>query len=110
MSDYSNTFKKIDLGGSLSDELRKQLGLLIATPLGTCVLYRDFGLDLSCLDMPVNIARNMLAAELAARIDKFIPALRLVRVELEQADSNGRLYLKIEVENGNKSSGINTGY
>ena len=55
--------------------------LLCATPVGSVVLDRDFGLNMSFLDEPVSVAVNMAAAEIAVKLEKYIPALRLVRVK-----------------------------
>lgn len=85
-------------GGELPDDLISQLGLLIATPLGTVVLDREFGIDMTCLDMPPPVAQSLLAAELAVKIPKYIPQLQLSQVKLTDAAMDGELYLTVVVD------------
>lgn len=84
--------------GDLKRELRNQLALLITTPVGMVVLDRDFGVDFSFVDMPIPIAQNMLAAELAEKIEEYIPALSLKEVILTHADADGNMNLRVVVE------------
>jgi len=84
--------------GSLRKELMDQLALLLSTPVGTVVLDRDFGIDFSFVDMPLPIAQTMLAAELAEKIEKYIPQLTLREVILTYADTDGNLNVKVVVD------------
>ena len=70
-------------GENLTPDLRQQVELLCATPVGSVVLDRDFGLDMSFLDEPVSVAVNMAAAEISVKLEKYIPALRLIRVKAD---------------------------
>lgn len=84
---------------SIPADILEQLNLLITTPMGTVVLDRDFGIDMSFIDMPTNFAKNMVAVELAKKIKKYIPELRLVEVkETESRLESGELALKVVVE------------
>lgn len=85
--------------GTLENEQKEQLGLLIATPVGTVMLDRDFGIDRSFLDMPIPIAQTILAAELAVKIPRYIPSLELAEVKLSKADVNGTMQVKVVVSN-----------
>lgn len=87
-----------DTGNALTADFKKQLALLLATPAGTVVLDRDFGVDTSSIDMPMDVARTMLAAELVEKIDRYIPELQLKEVILENAELAGTLHLKVVVE------------
>lgn len=78
--------------------LRNQLCLLISTPVGTVALDRDFGIDTSCVDMPMDAAQTMLAAELADKIGRYIPRLALREVILTGAGEDGELELKVVVD------------
>ena len=87
-------------GDNLTPDLRQQLELLLATPVGTVALARDFGVDLSFLDEPVSVAVNMAAAEIAVKLQKYIPALQLIRVQAdyEQAQ-DGTVEMEVIVKN-----------
>ncbi len=73
--------------------------LLCATPVGSVVLDRDFGLNMSFLDEPVSVAVNMAAAEIAVKLEKYIPALRLVRVKANyDRAGQGKIDFEVIVE------------
>ena len=78
----------------MTPDLRQQLELLLATPVGTVALDRDF------LDEPVSVAVNMAAAEIAVKLQKYIPALQLIRVQAdyEQAQ-DGTVEMEVIVKN-----------
>ncbi len=85
-------------GKNLSPDLREQVEILIGTPVGTVVLDRDFGIDLSFLDMPIGQAVNMAAAELAVKIEKYIPELQLDRVKpIYDESAEGKTELEVIV-------------
>lgn len=98
MTANSITGYELDGGGTLSGSLLSQLKLLIATPVGTVVFDRDFGIDRSALDMPGPIAQTTLAAELADKVERYIPELRLSAVEAAGHSLDGALHLKVVVE------------
>lgn len=82
----------------LPEALLEQLAVLLSTPIGTVVFDRDFGLDMSFIDMPVNLAKNMAALELSKKIKKYIPELRLVEVKEDGSEpETGKLVLKVVV-------------
>lgn len=87
-------------GGNLTPDLRQQVELLCATPVGSVVLDRDFGLDMSFIDEPVSVAVNMAAAEISVKLEKYIPALRLVRVKANYNDAEqGAVDFEVIVKN-----------
>lgn len=83
----------------LSADIVEQINLLLATPVGTVVFDRDFGIDMSFIDMPINLARTMAAAELAKKIKKYIPGFVLKEIKEENSQwENGQVLLKVVVE------------
>lgn len=83
----------------LSADIVEQINLLLSTPVGTVVFDRDFGIDMSFIDMPVNLARTMAAAELAKKIKKYIPGFILKEIKEESSLwENGQVILKVVVE------------
>lgn len=86
-------------GENLTPDLRQQVELLCATPVGSVVLDRDFGLDMSFIDEPVSVAVNMAAAEIAVKLEKYIPVLRLVRVKANyDRAGQGKIDFEVIVE------------
>ena len=91
---------KFDISNeNISENLMRQLSLLLSTPVGTVVLDRDFGIDMSFVDMPVNVAKTMAAVELARKIKKYVPELVLkeLKEDYEEAE-NGEMTLKVVVK------------
>ena len=87
-------------GENLTPDLRQQVELLCATPVGSVVLDRDFGLDMSFLDEPVSVAVNMAAAEISVKLEKYIPALRLIRVKADYDQAqDGTVEMEVIVKN-----------
>lgn len=94
-------------GKNLSPDLREQVEVLIGTPVGTVVLDRDFGVDLSFLDMPIGQAANAAAAEIAVKIERYIPELQLEQVKptyprAESESAEGKVELEVIVRNAGK--------
>lgn len=90
-------------GKNLSPDLREQVEVLIGTPVGTVVLDRDFGIDLSFLDMPIGQAANAAAAEIAVKIERYIPELQLEQVKpIYPGTAEGKVELEVIVRNASK--------
>lgn len=87
-------------GENLTPDLRQQVELLCATPVGSVILDRDFGLDMSFIDEPVSVAVNMAAAEISVKLEKHIPALQLIRVQADYDQSqDGTVEMEVIVKN-----------
>lgn len=90
-------------GKNLSPDLREQVEVLIGTPVGTVVLDRDFGIDLSFLDMPIGQAANAAAAEIAVKIERYIQGLQLEQVKpTYPGTAEGKVELEVIVRNAGK--------
>lgn len=69
---------------------------LVLTPVGTCGMNRDFGLDWSFVDMPTEAAKAAYSAELIEKVERFIPSVRVK--EITWTASGERLCPKVVVE------------
>lgn len=79
--------------------LLQQLELLVATPVGTVMYDRGFGVDRGMVDQaPPSVVQNLLAAEIADKLEQYIPELQLSAIELVRAPQDGELYLKVVVD------------
>lgn len=85
-------------GALLTESLLEQLSLLCETPTGSVALDRDLGINMDSLDMPGPAAQSLLAAELAVKIPKYIPRLKLAQVNLASADADGNYRMKVVVD------------
>lgn len=87
-----------------SDEAQRQeiirnVQTLLATPIGTCPLYRDFGLNTTYLDRPLSIAQNLMVVEVIEAIEKWEPRVQVKEVTFEP-DQEGKLKTKVVIAGG----------
>lgn len=80
-------------------ELDRKINLLLTTPVGTMPLDREFGTDWSFLDTPSEMAKSLFAAEVAEKIETFIPEVRVDAVEW-MVGEDGTLIPKVVITNG----------
>lgn len=90
----------IETDKPISDELVKQIRFLIATPVGTVVCNRDFGMDMNFIDKPTLTAETMFAAELCQKLSKYIPDIKLDSVQFTANEIGDKLTAKVVVRLG----------
>ncbi len=85
-----------------TDEVRsvlRNIAVILATPLGSVPLYRDFGLDQSFLDKPKNQAEFYMTTPVREAIELWEPRAEFVNLTFLDDPSNpGRLIPIVEVE------------
>ena len=77
-------------------EILRNVRTLLATPLGACPLYRDFGIDTAILDNPTPVAENLMAVEIMDAVERWEPRVRVTDVTF-QADQHGKLHTKVVI-------------
>lgn len=80
-------------------EILRNVQTILTTPLGTCPLYRDFGIDTAILDNPTNVAQNLMAVEIMDAVERWEPRVRVKSVTFE-ANDEGRLQTKVVLSDG----------
>jgi hypothetical protein len=58
----------------------QEVAVVLSTRRGSIPLYRDFGLPMRFLDMPINVAVPIMIAEVTEAIQEFVPYAELIRV------------------------------
>ena len=89
------------LGSQLSAEIAditENLNVLFSTSVGTVPFDRDFGLDMSFLDQPLEKAKALLMVEYLKKIKKYEPRIKLQKVIFTSDPLNGQLQAKVVVE------------
>ncbi len=79
------------------------VAVLLGTRQGEVPLFREFGLAQRFLDKPLNVARPLLLLEVKEAIEKFVPQVELLAVDLAVDDSNpGRVQpvVRIRIKGG----------
>ncbi|MDR2503992.1 MAG: hypothetical protein LBD82_06405 [Deltaproteobacteria bacterium] len=66
--------------------LEQELRVLLGTPAGSVPLDRDFGIDWSMVDSPISQFMPLYVAEVSRKIERYIPRVRVMAVDLPQTD------------------------
>ena len=84
-------------------EISRNLYALISTPAGTCAGDRSYGLDQDFVSLPAPQAANLLALELAEKMEIYEPRARFMGAQCN-TDNNGRLVAVIRIGPGRGQS------
>lgn len=78
----------------------QSVAVLLGTRQGDVPLFREFGLPQRFLDRPLNIARPILLLEVKEALERFVPQVELLAVDL-LADEGGRVQpvVKVRIKN-----------
>ncbi|WP_330697958.1 hypothetical protein [Anaerotignum sp.] len=90
---------KIDLIGAstAAEDIRRCLTILYATPIGTVALDREFGLDWGFVDLPTEVAKARMAAEIIGKTGKYEPRVLVQEVKWETSNE-GELKPKVVIQ------------
>ena len=72
---------------------------ILSTPIGTCPLYRDFGIKMTFLDHPLDIAQNLFAVEAIEAVERWEPRV-IVKEVIFEPDINGKFKAKVVIGYG----------
>ena len=75
----------------LEAEVAQNVRMILTTPVGTLALDRQFGLDFSILDQPIERAQALLAVEIFQKLKRYEPRVELVRVRFSGNGPDGKL-------------------
>jgi hypothetical protein len=78
---------RLDFGATGLKEVLQNVAVLFMTPILSQGLDRELGLDMSFVDRPIPISRNMLVSEIAVKLPMFEDRAEVVSVEFPPADS-----------------------
>lgn len=80
------------------DSIRRCLSMLFATRVGEQPLDRNFGIDYSFLDMPLDVAKNLFVIEIVKKMAVYETRAEISKVDFVFDAPNGRMkpiiYLK----------------
>ena len=72
------------------ESILRQLSILYGTRTGEQALDRNFGLDWSFFDQPIEVAKAMLSAEIITKTNTYVPMVEVSEIEFN-ADMTGNL-------------------
>ncbi len=75
------------------------IAIILSTPKGTVPMYRDFGVNMDFLDLPVPGAEQMARTEIREAIEKWEPRAVVKDITFSRSGAvAGRLIPTVEVE------------
>jgi phage baseplate assembly protein W len=80
-----------------TSEISNTLKTIFTTPQGTVPFDRNFGVDMSILDEPVNLAQGKLIVEFTRKVQLYEPRVKIKEVNFV-TDDNNNLVPKVRVE------------
>lgn len=86
---------KIDFAAAGYDEVLRNVRTIITTVAGTVPFDRDFGIDISFLDMPLTQAQGRLTIEYIEKIRRYEPRAKVEEVTFAQDPLNGAIIPKV---------------
>lgn len=75
---------------SVLKEINQNLRTILTTPRGSVPLDRDFGIDMSVIDLPIPLYKAKLTADIYDTIPKYEPRVKVVDVTYEHDVLSGR--------------------
>lgn len=81
-------------------EIARNVKTILRTPVGTCPLYRDFGINTAvAIDRPMDVAKNFLAVEIMEAVERYEPRVRVSAVDFDTSQ-DGSLKAKVVIADG----------
>lgn len=82
---------------SKKEAILRRLSVLYGTRKGEQALDRDFGIDWSFLDQPMEVAKAMLSSEIITKTNQYIPEVAVSVIQFS-TDATGNLVPTVRVE------------
>ena len=79
---------------ALEREIARNVQTILSTPLGTCPLYRDFGINVVMVDQPIDVAQNLYAVTVMEAVERWEPRVQVERVTFS-GSQDGNLTAKV---------------
>lgn len=85
-------------GGEVEKTLQ-DIAVVLATPKGSVPLYREFGVEMDFLDLPMPAAEQLLRSRVREAVERWVPNAIVRSVDFEEDGSmTGRADPIVEVE------------
>lgn len=91
-------FEKINFGATGKNEVIQNVRMIVATTMFSCPMFRDFAIDPSIVDAPLNIAQAKLTAQIVTAIKRYEPRAKVLQVSYEGDAIEGSLRPIVKVE------------
>jgi len=85
---------------AVNKEIIRNVHNLLLTPIGTCPLYREFGIDVTYLDYPPDIAKGLFSVAVIEAVERWEPRVEVKDVTFEADGVEGKLKAKVVLSFG----------
>lgn len=90
--------ENIDFAAQGAREVYENLRVLYTTPAGTVPLDREFGIDISVLDEPINIAQGRLIVEYTQKTRRYEPRANVREIFFDADELTGKLIPRVVID------------
>lgn len=80
------------------EEILQNVKTIVTTPVGTVPLDRDFGVDFTVLDLPINQVQARYTVEVISKIRKYEPRCKVLKVTYEYNGETGKVTPKVVLQ------------
>ena len=80
------------------EEVMQNVYTIITTARGSVPLDRDFGIDTSFLDAPINVAQTLMLTSVIEAVSQFEPRAKVKGILFGGEAKEGKLEAKVRVE------------
>ncbi|MGN1130099.1 MAG: hypothetical protein ACI4Q8_02015 [Ruminococcus sp.] len=81
----------IFVGKKVDDDTLNRINLLLSTPKGTMPNDRDYGIDVSFLDQPINLSESLFVIEASYALEKYEKTITVDAVDFSIEDTTGEV-------------------
>lgn len=96
--DVNNTKIEFNYETQGTDEIYQNLKVLFSTPAGSVSFDRNFGIDWSILDKPIQAAKGLLTVEYIEKVNKYESRAEVEKVTYYYDAVNGYLIPKVVIK------------
>lgn len=96
--EVSQDARPLNLYATGVEEILQNVYMILNTPKGSVTLNRKFGVDMAPLDMPIEVAKNLMTSNILEALQDFEPRATLVKVDYIQDHLSGKLQMKVSVK------------
>lgn len=82
--------------GNVPQDIVDNLKTIFTTPKGTVPFDRNFGIDVSILDEPINLVQGRLTVEFIRNVKQYEPRTKIKEISFEMINNNVIPKVRIE--------------
>ena len=97
MYEVTTDYKPLNMLARGVEEILQNIAIILSSPKGSVTLDRNFGIDMSALDLPLEMAENICTAQIIEAIQDYEPRVKVTKVTYEKDHLTGSLKPKVMV-------------